>query len=241
MNRRSHSIPGPPLRDALLCGLVALLASLLIIPAAVASPRIAFAKYEPSGTSSHILTIAPDGSGLKRLTLQVEGGKVLSAKVDMGRPVFEPALVPVVDDTAGKDFLRRTVVVEGRAFEISCVSMGNPHAITFVDDGSAFPVERWGPLLENHALFPNRCNVEFVQPVDAARVKARVWERGSGETQACGTGACAIGVLCATLDRTGRHVSVELPGGTLGIDWEPDGKVYLTGPVEHVFDGTLDL
>jgi len=121
------------------------------------------------------------------------------------------------------------------------VSMGNPHAITFVDDVSAFPVERWGPLLENHALFPNRCNVEFVQPVDAARVKARVWERGSGETQACGTGACAIGVLCATLDRTGRHVSVELPGGTLGIDWEPDGKVYLTGPVEHVFDGTLDL
>jgi diaminopimelate epimerase len=180
-------------------------------------------------------------SGLKALDLQVVDGAVVSARVDMGHPVFEPARIPVADEAATTDYLRKAVTVEGRTFEISCVSMGNPHAVVFVEDVAAFPVAHWGPLLENHPLFPKRCNIEFVQVLDAGHVRARVWERGSGETQACGTGACAIGVLCATLDRTGRHLSVDLPGGTLGIDWEKDGRVTLTGPVEHVFDGTLDL
>ena len=188
-------------------------------------------------------------SGLKTLALQVVDGKAVSARVDMGAPVFEPARIPVapseVAEAGGEDaaaeFLRRKVEAAGRVFEMSCVSMGNPHAVTFVDDVADTPVAEWGPRLENHPLFPRRANIEFVQVLGPGHVKARVWERGSGETQACGTGACAIGVLCATLGRTGRHVVVDLPGGSLTIDWEMDGKVYLTGPAEHVFDGQLEL
>lgn len=183
-------------------------------------------------------------SGLKTLELQVVDGQAVSARVDMGAPVFEPLRIPVAPpaaEAATADFLRRKVETAGRVFEISCVSMGNPHAVTFVDDVANFSLAEWGPRLENHPLFPRRANIEFVQVLAPDHVKARVWERGSGETQACGTGACAIGVLCATLGRTGRHVAVDLPGGSLTIDWESDGKVYLTGPAEHVFDGRLEL
>ncbi len=183
-------------------------------------------------------------SGVKTLVLDVRDGLVAAARVDMGEPVFEPARIPVSFEgelVMGKDFLRKTVLVDDKRFEISCVSMGNPHAVTFVEDVAKFPVEKWGPLLENHALFPKRCNIEFVQVLGPDRVRARVWERGSGETQACGTGACAVGVLCATLGRTGRGLSVELPGGTLGIEWAEDGRVLMTGPAESVFDGGIEV
>jgi diaminopimelate epimerase len=180
-------------------------------------------------------------SGLKTLELNVEKGKVVSARVYMGVPVFEPARIPVLSGPIATTFFSQTVVVDDHGFELSCVSMGNPHAVIFVDDVSAYPIGEWGPKLEHHTIFPKRANIEFVQMISSDHVKARVWERGSGETQACGTGACAIAVLCATLGRTGRHVVVDLPGGSLTIDWDMDGKVYLTGPSEHVFDGSFEL
>ena len=189
-------------------------------------------------------------AGIKTLELSIENGSVGSATVDMGRPVFEPALIPVApvsaatgaslvsggSDPASKDFLRRTIGIRDRVFEVSCVSMGNPHAVVFVDNVLLYPVTEWGPLLEKHPLFPNRANIEFVQVLGPDRVRARVWERGSGET-----GACAIAVICATLERTGRHVTVDLPGGALRVDWEKDGPVFLTGPAEHVYDGVVSI
>jgi diaminopimelate epimerase len=199
--------------------------------------KLAYERGYAKGTRVVVETM----SGLKTLELNAVEGKVVSARVDMGVPVFEPARIPVLSDSDAMDYLSQTVVVDDRRFELSCVSMGNPHAVIFVDDVSAYPIGEWGPKLENHLVFPRRANIEFVQVISPDHVKARVWERGSGETQACGTGACAIAVLCATLGRTGRHVVVDLPGGSLTIDWDTDGKVYLTGPSEHVFDGSFEL
>jgi diaminopimelate epimerase len=188
-------------------------------------------------------------AGIKTLDLTVVDGRVPFARVDMGAPIFEPDRIPVAPEQAadaasrraGPDFLRRFVAVGDRLFEMSCVSMGNPHAVVFVDDVANYPVTVWGPLLENHPLFPRRANIEFVQVLGPDRVRARVWERGSGETLACGTGACAIAAVCATLERTGRHVTVDLPGGSLVIDWERGGPAFLSGPCEHVFDGVVAL
>ena len=128
--------------------------------------------------------------------------------------------------------------IEG-TFNITCVSMGNPHCVIFVEDVDAFPVEIYGPLLENNRFFPKRTNVEFIEAVSSKRIKMRVWERGSGETLACGTGACATAVASHLKGFTSRSVSVCLRGGVLSIVWAKDNHVYMTGPAEEVFEGYL--
>lgn len=159
-------------------------------------------------------------------------------EVDMGEPVLEGRDIPVNLD--GR-VVSSPLKVGDRSFDITCVSMGNPHCVIFVDDVDSFPVSTFGPAIENHDLFPNRINVEFVQPVNDREIKMRVWERGSGETLACGTGACASAVASVLNGRTRRRVTVHLSGGDLDILWSEDGIVYMTGPAEEVFEGVIEI
>ena len=159
-------------------------------------------------------------------------------KVDMGRPELEGRKIPVNLDGLIKDYPLR---IEDRDFALTCVSMGNPHAVIVVDDVSKFDVRRYGPPLENHQLFPKRINVEFIQVLDRETIKMRVWERGSGETMACGTGASAAAVAANLKGLTEKKVVVQLLGGDLIIELPDDGHVYMTGPAEEVFEGTISL
>ncbi|MDR2201242.1 MAG: carbamoyl-phosphate synthase large subunit [Clostridiales bacterium] len=179
-------------------------------------------------------------SGVKKLQLFVRGGKVLSARVDMGAPVFTPKRVPVNLD--GESVINRAVTVGGEPNVITCVSMGNPHCVMFVDDVNSVNVEKIGKKIENDPLFPQRVNVEFVQVIDPTHISMRVWERGSGETMACGTGACAsvvAGVVCGFL-RRGQDVTVKLLGGDLIVDYT-DETVFMTGGATEVFSGVVTL
>ncbi len=160
-------------------------------------------------------------------------------KVDMGEPVLEGSLIPVNLDGPVKDF---PLKILDREFKITCVSMGNPHAVIVVDAVDGFEVNKYGPLIENHELFPKRINVEFVKAIDDRRIRMRVWERGAGETMACGTGASAVAVAANIKGLTGRSVEVELLGGSLMINWEKgDNHVYMTGPAVEVFEGRIDI
>ncbi len=155
-------------------------------------------------------------------------------EVDMGKPIFEGEKIPVKAKGPVTSF---PFHVGGERFEINCVSMGNPHCVIFVKDVKRFPVEKFGPMIETHPFFPKRVNVEFVQILSRGRVRARVWERGAGETLACGTGACAVGVIGAWTGKTSRNIKVILPGGQLGVRWADDQHVFLTGPAEVTYEG----
>ncbi|HLC18668.1 MAG TPA: diaminopimelate epimerase [Thermodesulfobacteriota bacterium] len=155
-------------------------------------------------------------------------------RVDMGEPVLEGSLIPTRAEGIVRD---RPLKALDRVFKINCVSMGNPHCVIFVDDVEAFPVEKYGPAIETDRFFPRRTNVEFIQVVSRKTLAMRVWERGSGETLACGTGASASAVVSHMKGFTGRTVNVELKGGRLRIEWARDGRVYMTGPAEEVFTG----
>jgi diaminopimelate epimerase len=152
----------------------------------------------------------------------------------MGEPVLDGRKIPV---DADGDIAGRPFTVGQRAFKIYGVSMGNPHCVIFVDDVDAFAVRDIGPQIETHPFFPKRVNVEFVQIVSRARVKARIWERGAGETLACGTGACAIVVAAVRAGLTDRTISIDVPGGRLGARWADNNHVYLTGPTATTFSG----
>lgn len=178
-------------------------------------------------------------AGIRILQLTVNDGQVLSVRVDMGQPILKPADIPV--KAGGDSFIDQEIEVDGRKWRATAVSMGNPHIVIPVDDVAALDLPRIGPLFENHPLFPNRINTEFVQVVDEGRVIMRVWERGSGETLACGTGACATLVACALNGFTGREAVVELRGGELYIRWADEGTVYMTGGAEIVFEGEYFL
>ncbi len=176
--------------------------------------------------------------GVKTLKINAAGGKAQTVRVDMGEPVLARNEIPM----RGKD--NETVKAEGlkaagKKFEITCVSMGNPHCIIFVDKVDEYPVEKFGPEIETHASFPKRTNVEFVEVISNSEVRMRVWERGAGETLACGTGACATAVASALNDKTGRKVTVHLNGGDLFIEWMGDNKVFMTGPAVEVFEGEV--
>ncbi|MDH4231461.1 MAG: diaminopimelate epimerase [Nitrospirota bacterium] len=158
-------------------------------------------------------------------------------KVDMGEPVLEGRFIPVNLDGVVKDL---PLKIDDREFRITAVSMGNPHAVIFVDDVDTFEVKRYGPLIENHELFPRRINVEFIQVLDPGTVRMRVWERGAGETMACGTGASAAGVASNLKGFTGKRVKVILTGGELVIEWKEDNHVYMTGPAVEVFQGSIN-
>ncbi len=176
------------------------------------------------------------GAGLKLVRVKVLQGKAVSVRVDMGAPELRPELVPV--DLPGETVMGYRLNVSSQTYEIHCVSMGNPHCVIFVTDPDQADVAQVGMLLENHPIFPNRANIEFVQVVDRQHLRMRVWERGSGETLACGTGACASLVAAVLTGRADRQASMELLGGTLELDWSfDDGNVYQEGPAEFVFDG----
>ena len=175
--------------------------------------------------------------GIKYLDLTVEEGKVQMVKVDMGKPELEPLKIPV--KASGDKAVDEPILVGGNEYRMTCVSMGNPHAVIFIGcDVREFPLEEIGPKFENHERFPNRVNTEFVRVIDRRTAEMRVWERGSGETLACGTGACAVAVACALNGFTEDEVTVRLLGGDLQIRWDREkDTVFMTGPAEVVFDG----
>lgn len=175
-------------------------------------------------------------AGIKYLTLSVEGGKVKEVTVDMGAPELNPEKIPVASK---KDRLIKELITVGDGtYEMTCVSMGNPHAVVFVDSTETFPLETVGPLFEVHEMFPNRINAEFVQVLNRKEANMRVWERGTGETLACGTGACASAVACILNGLTEEEVTLHLLGGDLKIRWDREkDRVYMTGPATTVFEG----
>ena len=177
-------------------------------------------------------------AGIKTLELNVKEGRVETVKVDMGEPILEPKEIPVIANE--KPVKNLKLKAEDKDFNFTCVSMGNPHAITIVENVKDFDVEKYGKVLEVDKVFPNKTNVEFIQLIDKNNIKMRVWERGAGETLACGTGACASVVACALNDLTEHKVNVELLGGMLEIEWsKEDNHVYMTGPAVTVFEGEL--
>ena len=178
-------------------------------------------------------------AGIKYLQFFIENGKVAKVKVDMGSPILTPAEIPVVAE--GERAVDEPIVVDGTEYRMTCISMGNPHAIVYVDDVKNLPIEKIGPLFEKHERFPNRVNTEFVKVLDRNTVEMRVWERGSGETLACGTGACATAVACILNGLTEEKVTVKLLGGDLEIEWDREkNKVFMTGPAKVVFDGVWE-
>lgn len=174
--------------------------------------------------------------GIKYLDLTVEHGKVTLVKVDMGTPILKPELIPIV--AKGETVIDEPIMVGGKEYHMTGVSMGNPHDVVFMDDIKNLEIEKIGPLFENHERFPNRINTEFVNVIDRHTAQMRVWERGSGETLACGTGACAVAVACILNGLTENTVTVKLLGGDLKIEWDREkDTVYMTGPAAVSFDG----
>ncbi|MCI7322147.1 MAG: diaminopimelate epimerase [Lachnospiraceae bacterium] len=176
------------------------------------------------------------GAGVKTLQLTVEDGKVTMVRVDMGQPVLEPDQIPV--KASGDRVVDEPITAGGKEWRMTCVSMGNPHAVVFVDDVADFALETYGPAFENHERFPKRINTEFVQVISRKEVSMRVWERGSAETFACGTGTCATVMACILNDRTDNQVLVHLRGGDLQIEYDSESRhIFMTGPAIEVFEG----
>ena len=175
------------------------------------------------------------GAGVLSLEQQVRDGKVEQVRVNMGRPILHHEQIPTL--LPGDPPVRAPLEVDGRNLEVTCVSMGNPHCITFVNEVNDDWVHGIGPQIERHPAFPKRVNAEFVQVVSARELVMRVWERGSGETQACGTGACAVAVAGVLNEVSDRTVLIHLPGGDLNLEWAESGDVFMTGPAMEVFSG----
>lgn len=206
-----------------------------------------FAKYvadhglvDSDATSVTIETLA----GVRSVDLfRTPDGLVSQVKVDMGVPILEPGRIPTLmrGDSDTSPVVETVLDVAGESVNVSCVSMGNPHAVTFVTEVATAPVSNRGPAIETHASFPNKTNVEFVQVIDRGHIGLRVWERGCGETLACGTGACAAVVASVLAGRTDERVDVDLPGGTLRIEWNDRDRVFMSGPATEVFTGIVDI
>lgn len=179
-------------------------------------------------------------AGIKYLKFLIKDGKVDMVTVNMGEPILKPELVPVVGE--GDAVIDSPIEVDGKEYKMTCVSMGNPHSVVFVDDVDNFPLHEVGPLFEHHKAFPRRVNAEFCQVIDRTHAKMRVWERGTGETLACGTGTCATAVACILNGKTEDEVTITLLGGDLIIRWDREKNViYMTGPARVVFDGEIDV
>jgi diaminopimelate epimerase len=194
--------------------------------------------YEHGLAKANPLKIATD-AGVKILFLELQDNKVARVTVDMGEPILDGPSIPVA---AQGRIIDQPLDVAGKSYQVTCVSMGNPHCVTFVETVEPLELEKLGPKFEHHAFFPKRVNTEFIQVISPTELKMRVWERGSGETWACGTGACAATVAAALNKKTGRCVTIHLRGGDLEIEWrEEDNHVYMTGPAEEVFEGTIEI
>ena len=191
--------------------------------------------YDHELTSQTTITVET-GAGIKTLELLVENGKVTQVTVDMGEPILAPEEIPVVAE--GTRVVDEPILVDGKEWRMTCVSMGNPHAVVFVDDVANLELEKYGPDFENHTRFPKRTNTEFVQVHSRTEASMRVWERGSAETWACGTGTCASVMACILNGYTDNKVLVHLRGGDLVIEYNPDNNhIYMTGPATEVFQG----
>lgn len=176
------------------------------------------------------------GRGVLTLELEVRAGVARRVRVDMGTPILRSAEIPTT--LAGDPPIDRELVVGGRRFAVTAVSTGNPHVVTYLDDVESFPVAEWGPRFEHSAAFPRRVNAHFVQVISRDEVRVRTWERGSGITLACGTGACAVCVAGVLTGRTNNRLLARLPGGELELEWQAEGaSVFMTGPAEEVFTG----
>lgn len=195
--------------------------------------------YDMGLTNKTDITLETN-SGIKYLKLFVKDNKVESVRVDMGKAILKPADIPVKSSL--DMFVAQPVIVNGTEYKLTCVSMGNPHAVLFTQNTDSLDLEKIGSHFENHEIFPNRVNTEFVEVIDEHTLKMRVWERGSGETFACGTGACAT-VVAAVLNGFCRHdeeILVHLRGGDLRITYQSNGTVMMTGSATYVFEGTID-
>ena len=193
--------------------------------------------YDNGLTQKTLITIETL-AGIKKLKLNLENGEVKNVKVDMGEPILEAEKIPVCSDE--KIIKNFKINVEDMEFNITAVSMGNPHAVVFIKNIEKFNVEKYGKQIENNILFPKRTNVEFVEIINKEKVKMRVWERGTGETLACGTGACATVVAGVLNNFIERKANVELLGGILEIEWnKEDNHIYMTGEAKTVFEGEL--
>ena len=194
--------------------------------------KYAYERGLVSGSSMSLMT----PSGLKLLEVRSTGGRVHSVRVDMGSPELNPRKIPV--DLPGEIVLGQRLEVAGLSWQNNCVSTGNPHCVIFVQDPDLIDLPVLGPLIENHRIFPHRTNVEFATVVSRDRIRMRVWERGSGETLACGTGACAVLVAAVLSGRCNREALIQLAGGPLQVTWSPeDNHLYQEGPAEFVYDG----
>ncbi len=190
--------------------------------------------YECGIKKSDRLTIET-AAGIKTIELTTVNGNVTQVKVEMGTPGLLRNDIPMLGEN--EQVIDVPIQVNDTVLNITCVSMGNPHCITFVDDVDSVDLSVTGKAIENHELFPERINAHFVQQISADKIKMRTWERGSGETLACGTGAVATGVACVLNNLTERVISAQLPGGELTVEWTDDNKTYMTGPAEFVFTG----
>ncbi|MCR4289011.1 MAG: diaminopimelate epimerase [Candidatus Scalindua sp.] len=193
--------------------------------------------YECGLKKSDRMTIET-AAGLKTIELTTVNGNVTQIRVGMGTPGLLRSDMPMLGEN--KQVINEPLQVNDTVLYITCVSMGNPHCITFVDDVDSIDLSVTGKAIENHELFPERINAHFVQQISADKVKMRTWERGSGETLACGTGAVATGVACVLNNLTERVINIQLPGGELTVEWTDDNKTYMTGPAEFVFTGQWD-
>jgi len=179
------------------------------------------------------------GAGIKNLQLTVRDGRTESVRVDMGEPILEAERIPTT--LTGLKVINTPVEILGETYGVTCVSMGNPHAVIFVEDADQFDVHTIGPVIENYPLFPRKTNVEFVTVRDRGNLRMRVWERGAGETMACGTGACATLVATVLNELCERKAILHLNGGPLTVEWDPEtNHVFQEGPAEFVFDGEID-
>ncbi|MCI8371323.1 MAG: diaminopimelate epimerase [Lachnospiraceae bacterium] len=179
-------------------------------------------------------------AGIKVLDLTVENDRVSLVRVNMGQPILEPQRIPVLYE--GETCIQQPIMVDGQEYRVTCVSMGNPHAVVYMDDVEQLELEKMGPLFEAHEKFPARINTEFVRVIDRKTLQMRVWERGTGETLACGTGACAVAVSSVLNGLTEEEVTVKLIGGDLRIQWDRnEDVVYMTGSAETVFHGEINI
>lgn len=195
--------------------------------------------YDKGLTDKTSISVISCGK-IKYLTLSIENGKVSTVRVNMGSPILKAKDIPVISDK--EEVIGDEIEVAGETYKMTCVSMGNPHAVVFVDEVAGLPLEKIGPLFENHVRFPKRVNTEFVKILDENTVEMRVWERGTGETLACGTGACATVVACVLNGLTKEQVTVKLLGGNLQIQWDRESNlVYMTGPATTVFEGEIEI
>ena len=199
--------------------------------------------YDKGLTDAEQISVVSAGQ-IKYLDLTVEGksqtsrGSVSKVRVNMGSPILKPELVPVI--AAGDQVVNEPIAVQGKEYHMTCVSMGNPHAVVFMEDVEHLQIEQIGPYFENHERFPRRTNTEFVEVLDRQNVFMRVWERGTGETLACGTGCCATAVACVLNGLTDDKITVKLLGGEITIEWDRENNlIYMTGPATTVFEGEV--